>query len=37
MWPGKASTSGTSCTSPVRAAAPQTPLSKGIVRQPCPP
>ena len=33
MWPGKRSTSGTSCVSREAAAAPQTPLPKRIVWQ----
>lgn len=34
MCPGKAATSGTSCVVRLRAAAPQTPFEKGILKQP---
>ena len=34
IWPGNASTSGISCTRPLRAAAPQTPRENGIDRHP---
>ena len=33
MWPGKACTSSTSCVSPLAAAAPQTPLPRGMRMQ----